>query len=64
MLGNRRFIADYNPLYHFINLIRAPLLGETPALLSWMVASLMLIFGGALSLLLFARFRSRIAYWI
>jgi len=28
----------YNPFYHFIEIIRAPLLGQSPALLSWSVA--------------------------
>ena len=38
MLGSKNyFVADYNPLYHFIEVIRAPLLGDTTHAISWIV---------------------------
>ncbi len=64
MLGPNRIIADVNPLYHLVELIRAPLVGQAVALLSWSVAFGMLIFGSIFALALFSRFRSRVAYWI
>lgn len=64
MLGRNRLLADANPLYHFMELIRAPLLGEHVAALSWIVSSIMMVAGTTLALFMFARFRSRIPYWI
>ncbi len=64
MLGRYQWAADVNPLYHLIEIVRAPLLGQSPTSLSWMVMA-MLTFGGfAVTLPLFARYRARIAYWI
>src|SRR5260370_33015917 len=37
-LGDAHFIADANPVYHLIEIVRAPLLGVAPPLLSWPVA--------------------------
>jgi len=39
MLGPHRWVADINPLYHFIQIVRQPMMGEVPAALSyWYVA--------------------------
>jgi len=64
MLGRNRFMADFNPIYHFMEILRAPLLGNSSATLSWMVSGALLLFGSVLTLLVFSRFRSRIAYWV
>jgi len=63
-LGDRRFIADVNPLYHMIELIRAPLLGETPSTLSWIVAVGVGIAGLMAAALLLRRVDRRIVYWL
>lgn len=65
MLGPKnRFVADLNPLYHFIEVIRAPLLGEPIYAVSWIVTISLLVFGGVTTLLIFARLRARIPYWL
>lgn len=61
---SKRFLADFNPLYHFIEVIRAPLLGEPIRALSWIVTIALLFFGGAVSYLAFTRFRARVPYWL
>jgi ABC-type polysaccharide/polyol phosphate export permease len=63
-LGERRFIADVNPLYHMIELIRAPLLGEAPSLLSWVVAIGVAAVGLLAAALLLRRVDRRIVYWL
>jgi len=64
-LGNdRRFIADINPMYHLIELMRAPLLGETPSALSWVVALGVAAAGLLLAALLLRRVDRRIVYWL
>ncbi len=59
-----RFVADFNPLYHFMEIVRAPLLGETIRGLSWLVSSGLLVVGGSLTFYVFLRLRSRVPYWL
>jgi ABC-type polysaccharide/polyol phosphate export permease len=63
-LGKKRFIADYNPFTHMIALVREPLLGGTPSLNDWLVVLAITVVGWAGTFLFFARFRSRIVYWL
>lgn len=63
LLGPQAYLAHLNPLYAFVDLVRAPLLGETPDPISWWVVSGITIVGWAITLAFFARFRARIPYW-
>jgi lipopolysaccharide transport system permease protein len=63
-LKNRTYLAEMNPVYHWIEMVRAPLLGHLPTINDylWTGASL-----GVLSILAayyLGRYRSRIAYWL
>jgi lipopolysaccharide transport system permease protein len=60
----RFLIAHYNPLYHLIRVVRDPLLGLSPGLLSYAVAGMTSIAALSLGFLFFARFRERIAVWL
>ena len=64
LLRNATYIAELNPFYHLIEIVRAPLLGSLPSANSYLAVLLItlinLIFVGAF----FARFRSRISYWV
>jgi len=64
MLGNWQAIAALNPLFAVIDVVRAPLLGVAPAESSWIVLLIMTVLGCSVSFAAFARFRTRIAYWI
>ena len=63
-LGDWQGIASLNPLFAAIDVVRSPLLGEAPAATSWMILVAATLAGCSLGFLLFARFRTRIAYWI
>jgi lipopolysaccharide transport system permease protein len=65
MLGGRhRFLADFNPIFHFIEVIRAPLLGTPIRPESWLVAAGLLVVGSTMAILVFARLRARVPYWL
>jgi ABC-type polysaccharide/polyol phosphate export permease len=64
MLGGWRAVATYNPLFAAVDVVRAPLLGVATAETSWIILLVMTILGCGLTFAVFARFRSRIAYWI
>jgi len=64
MLGKHRWVADINPIYHFIELVRAPMMGRMPEALSyWMVGgSIALAF--AIAVPFVAWNRHKVAYWV
>ena len=64
MLGRKAFLANFNPIYHFMELIRAPLFGSMPTMLTYVICISMLVIGSAITMVIFSRFRSRIAYWL
>lgn len=64
MLGRHMWAVDWNPLFHFLEIVRRPLLGESPAPASWAVVLLITAAGYLTMLALFTRFRARIAYWV
>jgi ABC-type polysaccharide/polyol phosphate export permease len=64
MLGRHTWAADVNPLHHFIEVVRAPLLGQAPGALSWSVVLGVTVLGFVFTLAVFARYRARIPYWL
>lgn len=63
-LGDHQWIAQLNPLYHMIELVRAPVLGHAPAALSWAVGVGMAVVGNAVAFALLAAVRRRIPLWL
>lgn len=63
-VGSLGRFVEFNPFTHVLALVRAPLLGETPSLVNWLVTLGMAVFGWGITILFFARFRARIAYWL
>ena len=57
-------IVIFNPLFHIIEVIRAPLLLEAPTTTNWAVAFGGAVIGWTITILLFSRTRARIPYWI
>lgn len=57
-------VVEFNPFFHMIELVRAPLLGQAPTALNWIVMLATLALGGTLTFRLFARFRKRVPYWL
>jgi lipopolysaccharide transport system permease protein len=64
LLKTRTYIADYNPAYHLIEIMRQPLLGAAPTEFSYWAVLLITLINFAITGFFFARFRSRIAYWV
>lgn len=63
-LNGDEFIAEVNPLYHLIEIVRAPMLGTAPELRSWLVTVGMAIIGCILATALFASKSRRIVFWL
>jgi ABC-type polysaccharide/polyol phosphate export permease len=59
-----RPLAEWNPLWFAIQLVRGPLLGAPPAPAVWIGAALCAALGGGAALLAFSARRDRIPYWL
>lgn len=57
-------LLDINPLYHLLEIIRLPFLGQLPNSISWLFALGMAVVGWTITLKVFGRYQHRIAYWL
>lgn len=64
LLAGRQRIINFNPFYHFIELLRAPMLDTVPTVVTWAAVLGITVGGWTITILLFWRYRRRIAYWI
>jgi ABC-2 type transport system permease protein/lipopolysaccharide transport system permease protein len=64
MLGRHAWVVNLNPFYHFLEMIRTPLIGAPVNTISWAAVVGMSFVGFAIMLPFFARFRARVAYWL
>jgi ABC-2 type transport system permease protein len=54
----------FNPFYHFVQIIRAPMLGQAVNIWSWVVVIGITVVGWALALVVLRNYRSRVSYWV
>ena len=57
-------IITYNFMYHLVEVMRAPMLGAAPSLLSYAFTIAGAVIGWVVTFDLYARFRRRIPYWL
>jgi ABC-type polysaccharide/polyol phosphate export permease len=62
--ANRRYIVDFNVLFHFIEIVRAPLLGQVPSTENYLVVAIVTVFGSALALLVRRRMQRELAFFV
>jgi lipopolysaccharide transport system permease protein len=63
-LGDSTLIATINPLYHLLEIVRAPLLGSSPPLLSWLVSIGVATVGSLIAFALLVRSERRLVFWL
>ena len=64
LVPDRAYLLDLNPFFHFMELVRAPALGQTPGLVSWLAVLGITLGGWLVTLLMYRLYRWRIAYWV
>jgi ABC-2 type transport system permease protein len=60
----RVLIAELNPMYHYVEIIRAPLIGNIQSWHHWAVVGGFTVVGWILALVALRNFRARIPYWV
>jgi ABC-2 type transport system permease protein len=63
-LPDRALFVQLNPFYYLVEIIRMPLLGQTPELTVWLVAIGLNVLSALVAIFFFARYRERVAYWV
>lgn len=62
--AKNQWVANINPFYAFLELIREPLLGRLPTMWNIVVASITTLIGLLISKKMFTKYRARIIYWL
>ena len=58
------YLLDSNPFYHLLEIVREPMLGVFPSMLSWNVSIILACVGWLVALVVLGSYRKRIAYWL
>ena len=64
LASKQAWITDFNPFFHIIELVRAPLLGKTPDLYHWISLLIYIALAAVITFFFIKRFRNRVAYWL
>jgi ABC-2 type transport system permease protein/lipopolysaccharide transport system permease protein len=64
LLKGREYVTDFNPFFHLLEIVRAPLLGSVPSAKSYLAVLLITLINVVITGAFFSRFRSRISYWV
>jgi ABC-type polysaccharide/polyol phosphate export permease len=63
-LPDRALFVNMNPFFHWVEIVRFPLLGQPPRLSTWIAIIGLNVVGAVVALIFFAKYRARIAYWV
>jgi ABC-type polysaccharide/polyol phosphate export permease len=62
--ARKQIIAQANPLWHMLEIVREPLLGRMPVAEHWVWTSIMAVGLTVASLIVLALFRKRVVFWV
>ena len=60
----RTVFVDFNPVYHFIDILRSPMLGKAPQMVSWYIVGGITVVGWMFMIFCYNRYRHRIILWM
>lgn len=63
-MSQRARLAEINPLYHYLEIIRSPLMGIDVPAYHWYIVLGFTVVGWALMLLVMKKARGRVSYWV
>jgi ABC-2 type transport system permease protein len=63
-VAGRARLAELNPIMHFVEIIREPLLGEGIFIRHWYISGMITVVGWTLALVVLRNYRARVAYWV
>ena len=63
-VAGRARLAELNPVMHFVEILRQPLLGQDIVWRHWWVAGVITVLGWVAAMTALRNYRSRVAYWV
>lgn len=63
-VGSAVWIIQLNPLFHFVQIVRQPMVGQSVDWWSWVIAGGLTVIAWVTALTMLVRYRHRIAYWL
>ena len=57
-------VIELNPLLHYVDIVRAPLLGADQQLRHWVVVIVLTVVGWVIAALAMRQYRARVPYWV
>ncbi|NNH74120.1 ABC transporter permease [Nocardia uniformis] len=63
-VSDRAKLVELVPTYHYLEIVRAPLLGEPIVLRSWVIVLAITVVGWIVAILAMKQYRSRVPYWV
>lgn len=64
IVGQDSYFITLNPLFHLLEVVRQPLLGQVPGMISFTISMGCLLIGWVIVFLAYMRYRNSIAYWV
>jgi lipopolysaccharide transport system permease protein len=62
--GTAHLLLGLNPFYHFLQIVRLPILGQAPTFENWALSLAMTLIAGLVAYLASKKYKSRLAYWV
>jgi ABC-2 type transport system permease protein/lipopolysaccharide transport system permease protein len=63
-IQSRAWVASLNPFTYLVDIVREPMLGHIPSAFTWEISGAVTFLNLAVSIIIFARYRWRIPYWL
>ncbi|WP_370181536.1 ABC transporter permease [Rhodococcus wratislaviensis] len=57
-------LAELNPLFHYLDIVRAPMIGQDQQAYHWYIVLTITVFGWAAAILALRKYRARVPYWV
>ena len=57
-------LVEPNPIYHILQIVRSPILGQAPTTQNWLVSLGVALLGSLFALWFFGKYKKRISYWL
>jgi lipopolysaccharide transport system permease protein len=62
--GIAHLLLGLNPFYHFLQIVRLPILGQAPTFENWALSIAMTLLAGLVAYLASKKYKNRLAYWV
>ncbi|APE37920.1 sugar ABC transporter permease [Nocardia mangyaensis] len=63
-MSDRARLVEIVPTFHYLEIVRAPLLGEPSALRHWVIVGVITLIGWIVAILALKQYRARVPYWV